>query len=168
MFVAYVILVGLVGCRGLDSVPILSGEHCAPDREETVACTLDGDTFQVAECGGESVRLLGINAPEIAHNSSEIDECWGPEAAQWAADHVTGLTLRLEFDATCQDTYDRTLAYAWYTNDDGEEVLLNEELIETGQARVYEDFDDIRLADRLYAAQARAVAANEGLWAVCE
>jgi micrococcal nuclease len=168
MFVPYVVLTLLAGCRGIDSLPIVAGEHCAPDREETVACTLDGDTFQIGACGGESVRLLGINAPEIAHSDAEVDECHGPESAAWLADLLTGVEVRLEFDATCEDTYDRTLAYAWIVDEDGEERLVNEEILLAGMARVYEDFDDIRLAERMYAAQARAVSANAGLWAVCE
>ncbi|MFN7143665.1 MAG: thermonuclease family protein, partial [Myxococcota bacterium] len=80
---APLVMVALLGCRGLDSVDIVAGEHCAPDREVEIACVLDGDTFQVGECGGESVRLLGVAAPEIAHNDSEVDECWGPESASW-------------------------------------------------------------------------------------
>lgn len=168
MIVARAILVLLGGCRGIDSVPIVAGEHCEPDREETVACTLDGDTVQMGVCGGESVRLLGVSAPEIAHDSSEIDECFGPEAAAWMAARLDGEDVRLEFDAECADQYERTLAYVWTVDQDGEESLVNEEIIRAGYARVYEDFDDIRLAERLYAAQADAQAMNAGLWAVCE
>jgi micrococcal nuclease len=168
MSVAPLLFVVLAACHDLSAVPIVAGEHCAPARDEDVACTLDGDTFQVGTCGGESVRLLGVAAPEIAHNASEVDECWGPEAAAWLTDRLAGQTVRLEFDAVCTDTYERTLAYAWILEDDGTEVLLNEEIVAEGQARVYADFDDIRLRDKLYAAQAAAVSANKGLWAVCE
>lgn len=127
----------------------------------------DGDTFEVEE--GEAVRMLGVNSPEIAHSSDEVAECFGDEAAAWATERLLGLEINLSFDATCEDTYGRTLAYAWTTDlETGEEILLNEEIVELGYARVYEDFDDIRLADRLYAAQDRAVATNSGLWAVCE
>lgn len=168
MFVARAILVLLGGCRGIDSVPIVAGEHCASDRDATVACALDGDTVQLGVCGGESVRLLGVSAPEIAHDSTEIDQCFGPEAAQWMADRLTGVDVRLEFDAVCADQYERTLAYVWTVDEDGEETLVNEEIVRAGYARVYEEFDDIRLADRLYAAQADAQSVNAGLWAVCE
>lgn len=158
----------LHGCRGLDAVEIVAGEHCADDREVEVACTLDGDTFQVGACGGESVRLLGINAPEIAHDGTEVDECWGPESAAWLTDRLDGLDLLLEFDATCEDVYGRTLAYAWIVEEDGARALLNAEILSEGMARVYEDFDDIRLAPTLYAAQAQAQAQNVGLWSTCE
>ncbi len=168
MSVAYAILVLLVGCRGLDAVAIVAGEHCAPDREATVACTLDGDTLEVGACGAESVRLLGIDSPEIAHDSTEVDQCFGPEAAAWMADRLVGVDVRLEFDAECADTYGRTLAYVWTTDEDGTETLVNDEILRAGYARVFEEFDDIRLAERIYDAQADAQAANAGLWAVCE
>ncbi|MDP2315986.1 MAG: thermonuclease family protein [Pseudomonadota bacterium] len=168
MSVARSILFLLVGCRGIDSVAIVAGDHCASDREANVACARDGDTLELEACGGEAVRLLGINAPEIAHSSAEVDECFGLEAATWMADRLVGVDVRLEFDATCTDIYDRTLAYVWVVEDDGTETLINEEILKAGYARVYEDFDDIRLADRLYAAEADAQAINAGLWQVCE
>ena len=161
-------LLSFIACRGLDSVEIVAGEHCAPDRVEEVACVLDGDTVELGECGGESVRLLGINAPEIAHSDAEEPECWGPEAASALTALLTGEQVRLEFDATCNDMYGRTLAYLWYTDRDGEEQLVNSKMVLEGHARVFEDFDDIRLAERLYAAQADALSAGNGLWGACE
>jgi micrococcal nuclease len=162
----------LVGCQGLDVIPVLEGGHCAEARDELVACTLDGDTFQVGVCGGESVRLLGINAPEIAHNSTEVDECWGQEAAAALALWITGETVRLQFDTVCTDAYDRTLAYAYLEQGDPadptDDLLVNEELVRLGYVRVYEDFDDIRLADLLYTAQWAAKDAGLGLWSACE
>lgn len=159
----------LSGCQGLDRVPIVVGPHCEDDREEQlVACTLDGDTFNVGTCGGESVRLLGVNAPEIAHDETEQDECYGAEAAAWLEDLLAGEQIRLSFDVECTDRYDRTLAYAWLEDDDGDEILVNALLVREGMARVYEDFDDIRLAEMLYSAEGAAQADNSGLWAVCE
>jgi micrococcal nuclease len=165
------VLVLASGCQGLDSVPVLAGYHCAEERADVqVACVLDGDTVQVGECGGESVRLLGINAPEIAHNESETAECWGPEAQSWMTDLLTDQTVRLTFDTTCTDMYGRTLAYVWLPDPDGgtDDVLVNERAVLAGQARVFEDFDDIRLADWLYSAQNTAKDADVGLWGACE
>jgi micrococcal nuclease len=153
----------------LDAVDVVSGAHCAPAREETIGCDRDGDTVEIGACGGEPIRLLGINSPEIAHSASEVDECYGPEAAAWVADLLVGADVRLEFDKTCQDTYERTLAYIYILPTDGEEeVFANEEIVRQGYARVYEDFDDIQLAPQLYAAQDEAQATNRGLWGVCE
>lgn len=161
-------LLALLACAGLDRVPIVVGERCAPDEEVDVACTLDGDTLQIGTCGGESVRLLGVDADEIAHSDAEQDECYGPEAAAYLADLLTGETIRLEYDRECEDAYGRTLAYVWATDEEGQEVFVNELLIREGMAHFYEEFGDIRLADTLSAAEAAAKADNAGLWAVCE
>jgi micrococcal nuclease len=167
----------LLGCNSwLDRVDILAGERCSADREEYVWCGLDGDTIKVGEsCDlGESIRMLGVDAPEIAHSETEVAECYGPEAASWTASMLEGEDIRLEFDTVCTDAYERTLAYVWWpgpnilSSSDGEDVLLNERIIRDGYAEVYEDFDDIRWAPILYDAQASATASGRGLWSACK
>lgn len=163
-------LVVLAACEGLDRVPILEGGQCAPERDATVACIRDGDTIELDYCGGEAVRLLGIDAPEIAHEG-EPAECYGDEATQRMTWLASGQAVRLRFDTTCTDAYDRTLAYVYLVNDpedEDDDVLLNEQLVREGYVRVYEDFDDIKLADLLYTAEAAARNAGLGLWGACE
>lgn len=168
----------LASCKGLDVVPTFSVDECpvygdangasASSREAVVARTLDGDTFETED--GETIRLLGVNAPEIEH-PDQAEECWGPEAAAWAAETLTGQTVRLGFDKTCTDTYGRTLAYVWTVGDPettDDDVLINEDVVRVGAARVYEDFDDIKLAPVLYDAEAVAQRGEAGLWGVCE
>jgi endonuclease YncB( thermonuclease family) len=176
----------LSACKGLDVVPIFTTDTCAFDglesasREVYVARTLDGDTFETDT--GESVRLLGINTPEIAH-PEQAEECWGPESADWLAEELTGLTVQLTFDKECTDIYGRTLAYvrtstgyvALDTADTGSstatldwDVLVNEQSVRLGESVVYEDFDDVKLATVLYDAQAVAEREGAGLWGVCE
>lgn len=175
------LLSSLLGCWTLDTVPVFASARCAPERYVEVGCVLDGDTFQVGACGGESVRLLGVDAPEIAHNSSETDMCYGPEARDWSTQQLLGRTVRLEFDATCEDMYGRTLAYVYLVDesvsvgDTGEpvevetdETFINAEILRQGRARVFEDFDDILLREVLYTAQATGQRNNAGLWAECE
>lgn len=159
----------LTSCRGLDVVPVLDVDNCAPSRTAEVARTLDGDTFETTD--GETIRLLGINAPEIAHPDQDV-ECWGPESADWLAEQLSGQVIRLAFDAECTDLYGRTLAYVWTigedTGDSSDDVLINEQSVREGESRVYEDFDNIKLADVLYAAEAVAKRDAVGLWGVCE
>lgn len=166
----------LFACWTLDDVPVFGTPRCAEERIVEVGCVLDGDTFQIGACGGESVRLLGIDAPEIAHNRSETDMCWGPEARDWTTSMLLGRSVRLEFDATCEDMYGRTLAYVYLlpddvdsgSSDEADETFVNTEILRQGQARVFEDFDDILLREMMYTAQAAAQQANVGLWAECE
>lgn len=161
----------VVGCDGLDRVPITVGYHCAPDREEVVGCVYDGDTFYLNSCEGESVRLLGVNAGELDESLPEEERCWGPEAAAWLTDLLLGQRVRLEFDETCTDAYERTLAYVWIESaePDGDDLLVNEALLLAGQARVIEPpFDDIRLKEVMESAEFAAQRAGLGLWSACE
>lgn len=172
--------------QGLDAVPIFTTDSCpwdgldVPEREVEVVRALDGDTFSTTE--GESVRLLGINAPEIAH-PDQAEECWGPESADWLAQQLNGQVVKLAFDAECTDKYGRTLAYVYAsssgtttlvdTADTGStsstfDVLINEESVRLGESIVFEDFDDIKLRDVLYDAQAVAEREGVGLWGTCE
>ncbi|MBM4393208.1 MAG: thermonuclease family protein [Deltaproteobacteria bacterium] len=157
-----------------------------------------GDTGELNSSGSDApsgddayvldVRMLGVDAPEIAHDSTEVADCYGDEAANFSSDLLLDQWVILSFDRTCTDAYGRALAYVILGDvyDDVDEcedtedddvcepdstdaaVLVNDILIRYGYARVYEEFDDIRLAELLYSAQEAAQASNQGLWAECE
>lgn len=164
----------------------LEGEGaCAPARTERVACTLDGDTFDVGACGeevGERIRMLGINAPEIAHD--EPAECYGDIAATALRELIDGRSVVLTFDFECIDDprYGRTLAYVYFEPDDAvvpdgdtgasasTYVLANEWMLQEGYARLAPEFwttEDIRLLPELVAAEQRAREQGIGLWGAC-
>jgi len=165
-------------------IPMIAAEPtCDNPRQAYVACVLDGDTFDIGECGeefGERVRMLGINAPEIAHEGS-LEECYGNEAGAELARLIDDRTVILTFDAECYGVYGRTLAYVWLSAqdvqgqiDEGEVVddgslMLQEWLLSRGYVRLYdEDFsDDLRLWSRLVAAEQEARARGLGLWSAC-
>lgn len=165
-------LVALAGCDFLDKVQIVAADHCATElSDQEVACVLDGDTVILGVCDSSdpaatTVRLLGVDAPEIEH-PDQAEECYGPEAAAYLTELLTGQTVTLRFDTECFDKYDRTLAYVYLTDDEGDEVLVNALVIREGYATVYEDFDDILLADLLYSAESAAEQENAGIWAEC-
>lgn len=83
--------------------------------------TVDGDTLRVqrinADCSmapEETVRLLGINAPEVAHGSNGTDECGGPQAKarmENLADNTLMVKLIPDKNSAATDKYSRTLAY---------------------------------------------------------
>ena len=173
------------------SVPVIAANQCANDRSEEVICVLDGDTFDVDACGdnGERVRLLGVDAPEIAHAPDPAD-CYGDAAHEELERLVAGDRVLLSFDEECQGIYGRTLAYAWlvgsaydrlsghpdfleYTREvpgDGSTgILLNEWLIAQGYAQVFpeEQFGRILWQDDLELAEDRARTLGRGLWGAC-
>lgn len=180
-------------CRDFDElVPILAPEaFCASERVEFVDCTIDGDTVYVGGCStGESVRLLGVQAPEIEHPPDPA-QCWGDEAWAWLDERLAGAQVTLAFDQECTDIYGRTLAWIWLEGDEADpiwdelvaldglgidadagtyEVLVNEWLVRAGQARLYDEgfARDVRYYERLEAAEAMAALEGRGLWGACD
>lgn len=169
-----------LACSPLDERIPMFGESsefqaCANTREATVGCVVDGDTLDLESCGAERVRLLGVDTPEV--HEVEEPECYGPEASQALKDLLADEpALTLQFDALCQDTYGRTLAYVFAeipssSVDSGEEtetVFLNEYMLSQGLARYLEVGVELRRRDALMAAEQEARDAGRGLWGECE
>lgn len=84
---------------------------------------IDGDTFKLKS--GESIRLLGIDAPSLS-------EPYGAEAQERLQKLVQDKEVELEFDSQgLRDQYGRLLAYVWV-----EDILVNEVLIKEGLAEI--------------------------------
>jgi len=154
-------------------VPVEATDACAPARNETVACVIDGDTFDISRCGdeelGERFRLLGIDAPETAKEDAPA-ECYANEARDRLRNLIEGQEVLLEFDRECEGTFGRTLAWVFLEEEDDDESLnVNVFLAESGLVRLYEEFEfeDLRYANELQAAEDSARAGNVGLWGAC-
>lgn len=98
---------------------------------------VDGDTAVVEiprPPGGlksrETVRLIGLDAPELGRGSRSADP-GGAESAAAARALLEGRAVLLAFDRELRDRYDRVLAYLY--SPDG--VCLNLELVRSGAAR---------------------------------
>lgn len=181
------------GCSPLeDRIELFDVEWCADARVEPAACIVDGDTFDLATCAetdvaeSERVRMLGVDAPEVAHGDEPAD-CYGAEASDYLADVLEGRALRLEFDDECEGNFGRTLAWVFIdvesddplaehlvsldnfgVQEDGSfEVLVNELVIRAGYARLYSDIGEGRYDRRLIEAAQQAAYSGEGLWGVC-
>jgi micrococcal nuclease len=132
---------------------------CGTDvREGTVVRVIDGDTIELE--GGERVRYLMVNTPEITGGK---DECYGQNAATFNTDLVLGKQIEYECDVECLDRFGRTLAYVRVG---GQEV--NRLLVERGFACVLHippNGND--RAEEFKALEAAARAANRGLWGQC-
>ena len=121
-----------------------------------VRSVLDGDTIDVVGVG--RVRLLGIDAPELAHGRGTA----APFARE-ARDRLIALVLhrwvRLEADVERLDGYNRHLAYV--VREDG--LFVNAELVRDGLARVSARLPLTRLAE-LKRAEAEAQRHRHGMW----
>ena len=111
----------------------------------TIAHMVDGDSLRLDN--GETVRLIGIDAPEAGVNNklhadlgkmriqASPDELveMGRIAATFARRHAEGKRAWLEYDQSGSDQYDRSLAYV-HIEDGG---ILNEMMLSEGYAKVY-------------------------------
>jgi len=112
---------------------LLAGLACVAQTPDVIHATLeitctrvlDGDTVEIR--GGETVRLLGIDTPEMGEPYADD--------AKWALyDWVAHKTVRLEFDEEERDIYNRLLAFIYVQNEDDEWVLVNTEILRAGLA----------------------------------
>lgn len=118
---------------------------------------IDGDT--VVLDGGERVRLIGVDTPEVHHPKKPV-QYFGRQASAFTERLVEGKLVRLEFDQTRRDRYGRTLAYLRL--EDG--TFVNLEIVRMGYGFAYTKFP-FRYMDEFRAAERTARMNNAGLWA---
>ncbi|MFC5366081.1 DUF4350 domain-containing protein [Salinirubrum litoreum] len=142
----------------------------------------DGDTVDVRFAGGneETIRLLGIDTPEVAAASQfERPEEWegiesldylgtqGDVASEFARGELADETLDVEFDSNepVRDPFGRLLAYVSYDADGtgSRDTLYNEEVIRAGRARLYDS--SFARHDQFFDVEIDARESGRGLWA---
>jgi len=120
----------------------------------------DGDTIQIRDSSAEkTIRLVGIDAPELSHKKREPSQPY----AQTATKHLAGLVLNkmVEIKGYGQDRYGRTLAVVFLG---GKNVNL--EMVKAGYAEVYRGTPAPGFDTAPYwKAEAEARAAKKGMWA---
>ena len=119
----------------------------------------DGDTIVVA--GGERVRYLGMNTPEVAHKD-EPGEPFGDEAKAFNKKLVQGRWINLELAEQQRDPYGRLLAYVFLA--DG--TFVNGELVRQGYAHLLRKQPKLSYWERLLALQRQALKEKKGMWSL--
>ena len=137
----------------LDSLETVRVEH-----------VVDGDTLVVTTASGrrESVRLLGVDTPEL-HHRARPTEFYAAEARAFVEQRIAGQQVRLGRDSlrdNDRDRYDRLLRYVYLPDGNS----LNAELLRTGHAYAYTRFP-LTENDRYLALEAEARRAGRGVWA---
>jgi len=121
-----------------------------------VSRVVDGDTLKLEN--GERVRLIGVDTPETVRPNKPV-EYFGKEASAFTKRLCEGKTVRLEFDQTKRDKYDRLLAYIYL--EDG--TFVNAEIIKQGYGFAYTKFPFKYMKEfRKYEREAREN--KRGLW----
>lgn len=131
-----------------------------------VTRVLDGDTFYavgVNETYSGKIRILEVNAPEVAHEGSAA-ECFGNTAMEFTQ-QLTDKQVWLSFDQECEDKYGRLLAYV--TFGPGPQDSWERQLLRRGLARTLVIGKNTAMADKLHADENAAQSAGVGLWSAC-
>lgn len=110
--------------------------------EVRVEYVFDGDTVKTAD--GQTIRLLGVNTPEIAHPShgKPYGEPGGEEARAFAINQIEGKDIILVIDKeNTKCVYGRILGLLFYNDENGKQRCFNWELIKKGygQVLIYQD-----------------------------
>ena len=118
---------------------------------------VDGDT--VVLVGGERVRYIGVDTPELHHPKKPVQR-YAREAAEFNRRLVEGKRVRLEFDVDRRDKYNRLLAYVFL--EDGR--FVNAELLKEGYAQLLTIPPNVKYVDLFTGLQSQARKTKRGLW----
>jgi micrococcal nuclease len=120
--------------------------------EDTLLCTavIDGDTFILET--GETVRLIGIDAPELSQPGGE-------KSRKYLAHLILNKRVTLEKGDEDRDKYNRLLRFVYIGN-----TCINEEMIRQGYAEArYMSSEDTR-SEHYIQLEIEAETAKAGLW----
>lgn len=155
---------------GLIATLLLSAcgaQNAAPSFEKgergRVVRIIDGDALVLDT--GQSVRLIGIEAPATARRNRAAAP-YAEEAERLLEDMALGRTVELRYAGLTRDRYDRALAHV-FTNDTlGPALWLNVEMLRRGGARLRVYPDTSEGAGPLATAEVEAREAEAGLWSL--
>jgi micrococcal nuclease len=128
----------------------------AKQNEYVVTRILDGDTVILDT--GETVRYIGIDAPELGKKNGGPG-FYAREASRFNKGLVLLKKVRLEFDKEKKDSYGRFLAYVYVKN-----TLVNSELVRQGYARVMTVPPNTKYKDLFVKNQKEAISKELGIW----
>ena len=157
IFLLFFLLCATVGCiQHPGTVPstedIISAKETISWAEDTFICTsiIDGDTFRLET--GETVRLIGIDAPELSQPGGE-------ESREYLTHLILGKGITLEKGDEEKDKYNRLLRFV-YLGD----LCINEEMIRQGYAEARYLSPDDPLRENYIQLEIEAETAKAGLW----
>lgn len=128
----------------------------------TVTTILTGDTIVVSrESGTETVRLIGIDAPEVS-GSTAGQQCWATESTQFASDTLLQQEVTLSPDPTRGEVAASGATLAYVLLPDGRDFSV----ISAGQgyARSGTDSTPASKTAEIAAAEQTARTGGLGLW----
>ena len=107
--VTLALLIGAFGIYAIAQTPITQIAEIELE-EAVVYQVIDGDTIELV--GGERVRFIGVDAPEMGFAGGEYEE-GATEATEFVRNLIDGRTIWLEADGNDRDRFDRLRRYVW-------------------------------------------------------
>jgi len=164
----FLIFIGTRGIGSSVSIPFPESE-CY---EAEVVRVIDGDTIVVSFGGGstadETVRLIGIDAPESVHPDESLNSEQGTISSEYTRSFLLGKKVYLEYDTTKRDKYERLLAYVWIDDLPNDEywgkLLYNYKMVKAGYAYAKSYPPDDKYKTQFAGAEKYAIAEHAGLW----
>ena len=156
------------------ALPISKSAQLQNEEFYSVSRVVDGDTLKLSN--GESVRLIGIDTPELhysdkllrdAHKSNKdlkAIQALGKKAADFTKKLCRDKKVRLVFDVQKRDKYGRLLAYVYL--DDG--TFVNAKIVEEGYAQVLTIMPNVKYADHFLKLERDARTDRKGLWGTAD
>ncbi|MCI4645437.1 MAG: thermonuclease family protein [Hyphomonadaceae bacterium] len=126
-----------------------------------VVRVMDGDSIVLDT--GQSVRLVGIEAPAFGRDGAE-DAPHAEASRRMLEDRVLGRRVRLYYAGLTRDRYDRALAHVKTEDRLGPVIWVNRDLVRVGAARVRTYPDTAQGAEALFEVETIAMAEGRGLW----
>ena len=116
----------------------------------TCAAVIDGDTIRLQN--GETVRLIGIDAPELSQPGGEMSR-------QYLTQLIQGKRITLDKGYEDRDKYNRLLRFVYIGN-----TCVNEEMIRQGYAEARYLSPDDPLREYYIQLEIEAEITGAGLW----
>jgi len=138
--------------------PVVQAKECLPfqaDEWVKVKYVHDGDTIRLMD--GRKVRLIGINAPEVAYDDKP-GQPLGREAGRALSRLTKGQHVALRYGREKKDRYGRLLAHVYLAD----QRNVQEWMLEKGLAAAIAISPNLRNVDCYQAAEGRAK--GVGIW----
>lgn len=127
------------------------------DIYRSVRFVYDGDTILLG--GGDSLRYIGIDAPEIDRKGGKSG-FMAQAAMDFNIKLVKGARVKIEYDRERKDQYGRRLAYVFLKNGD----MVNAILVRKGLANVMLKAPNVKYKAQLLDCQREAMKERLGIW----
>lgn len=115
---------------------------------------VDGDTIKIRRNGAhkqETIRLIGIEAPEVSTREQAGQEPFGVMAQQHLSVAITRRVVRIEQDVQKEAETGEILGYVWL-----DDKLMNEEMLKSGLAVLATTPPNVKYVERFQTAQTTA------------